>query len=566
MIRSLILSLANLWSALWMKITGSRSRHRWLELDIHGVLPESAGGFDLMSMLTRRGPSGPGFMDLLSVLRAASRDEQLDTVLIRIGRLDCGFARTQEIAAALSEVRESGKHIVVAAEQLGLKEYLLACEASRVVLSPQGHLTITGMGSDVTFLRGALDRLGIEPQLLHRGDYKSASDLVTEKEIREPHRRMLEELLEDLYRQTLSAIAARRNRTIEDIRALFDRGPFLAPDARSSGLVDDLGFLQDERDAIRKTGEEPGSDAKQGGITFRKYLRIASIRARRELKHPDGIALLHVTGTITSGEGVQDAREARSTGSRSFVRAVETIAKNRHIKALVLRVNSPGGSGLASDVMLHALRRLEIPVVVSMGDTAASGGYYVAADSRFRVYASPGTITGSIGVISGKLAVAGLYEKLGLGHAHVGVGKNSNYFSTHTPWTPEQLRKTSDDIDAFYRDFVDLVAGARSKSFDDTHAVAQGRVWSGAQAKGHGLVDELGGLRSAILTAQRLAKLPEGPVRLFSRFQKRPRIPFRLAVDFPDEPVASILTELKSWELLAGDRVLALMPWKIRIY
>lgn len=569
MLRSLILWIAHRWGALMLRLTGRASRFRWLELEIRGPLPEAGGGFDLFSMLSGRPDTAPGFLDILAVLRAAQHDEHLKTLLVRIGSLDCGFGRAQEIATALSEVRDAGKRIIAVAEQLGLKEYLLACEADRIVLAPQGGLSIAGIGADVTFLRGALEKLGVEPQILHRGQYKSASELLTEKDISEPHRRMLDELLGDLYRQALQSVSLRRGMDESTLRSIFDGGPFHARQALELKLVDALGFALDERDVIRKSlaDDETGAIAHESdGATFAKYLRFASLRARQEMRGTDGVALLHVSGNITSGEGVRDARDARSTGSRSFSRAVEKIAKNRHIRAVVLRVNSPGGSGLASDVMLHSLRRLEVPVIVSMGDTAASGGYYVACDPRFRIYADPGTLTGSIGVISGKIAVSGLYEKLGLGHAHVGHGTNSNYFSAHTPWDERQMKKAEDEIDSFYRDFVGLVASARKKSWDETHEIAQGRVWTGAQAKAAGLVDELGGLRAAINTAKLLAGLPEGPVRIFSRFQKRPRLPFRLAVDFPDEPVTGLLAELEQWQSLATDRVLALMPWRIRIY
>lgn len=571
MLRGLILSLAGLWRSLVYRLIGRRLRFPWLEIEIRGSLPESGDGFDLLGYLMGRRQTEVSLLDLLTVLRAAARDENLRAVLISIGNLECGFARIEEIAVAISEVREAGKRIVVVAEHLGLKEYRLACEADRIVLAPQGGLSIAGTGADVTFFRGLLDKFGIEPQLLHRGDYKSASELLTEKSISTPHRKMLDELLGDLFRQLATAVALRRGLGTEVALRILGDGPYTASRALEMRLVDALGHAPDERERIRlELATTDTITAGQGneikGAGYGQYLRLAALRARQEIRSPDGVALLHIEGTITSGEGIRDAREARSTGSKSVVRAVEAIRKSRRIKALVLRVNSPGGSGLASDVMLAALSRLEIPVVISMGDVAASGGYYVAANRKFRIYAGAGTITGSIGVIAGKIALAGLYEKLGLGHAHVGHGTNSNYFSAHTPWTPEQLTRTERDIDEFYRDFVGKVAEARGRTFEEIHEVAQGRVWTGAQARERGLVDEVGGLRAALNTARTLAGLPDGAIRIFSRFQRRPRLPLRLAVEFPDEPVAGLLPELKIWNSLAHDRLLALMPWRLRIY
>jgi protease-4 len=356
-------------------------------------------------------------------------------------------------------------------------------------------LDVSGLAAEVTFYRGTLDKLGVEAQFEGVGKYKNAPNQLTEKGLTAPHREQMEALVGTLFEQYVRGIAEGRGLEPGDVRSLVDRGPFQAAEAKEAGLVDELLYRDEVEDRIPAAGRlDPVRYVKSGRGFF---------DARPKL------ALVYAAGDIIPGESQSSPFGGELAGSDTIARGLRQAREDDAVRAIVLRVDSPGGSGTASDAVWRevALARRTKPVVVSMGDYAASGGYYIAMGAD-AIVAQPGTITGSIGVFSGKLSLRGLYGKLGISQQTVQRGKNASLFSDWAPWTAEERAKVRQLNEAFYRAFVAKAAEGRKKKPEEIEAVAQGRVWTGEEALAAGLVDALGGLDGAVRVALERARIP----------------------------------------------------------
>jgi protease-4 len=370
------------------------------------------------------------------------------------------------------------------------------------------------------------------------------------------NREMTTALVGDLYEQLVVAIASERKLDPAAVRARLDQGPFLAQEAKEQGLVDTIAYL----DEVEERLEKEHTPWRQ--LDLRSYMKLSTHLIAKG--RPAPVALVEVAGPIKSGRSVP----GRATGSRRFVEDAKALAENPKIRAVVLRVDSPGGSALASDLMWRALMKIAAkkPVVVSMVDVAASGGYFVSGIKGATIFASSATVTGSIGVLAGKFDASGLYEKLGIKRERIAMGKRAGYFSDSHPFTEDELEKLEADLEEHYRHFLSRMAEGRGKSVEEIHEVAQGRVWTGRQALANGLVDARGGLADALVTVREKLGLPaRAPLALVSPSGERPRLPFRLewrgAESFlPD----SIADALRFAEYFAGERALALMPFALR--
>jgi protease-4 len=407
------------------------------------------------------------------------------------------WARSQEIRDAILDFRKSGKKTIAYLEYGGEQEYFLATACEKVVLLPSSVLDLKGLATYEVFLRGAFDKIGVTPDFVHIGDYKTAINAYTQKTFTAAHREMATSLNHDAFDQLVQAIAVARKKSPETVRALFDEGPFVAEDALAAGLVDSL-LYRDEVEEQVGLGDEDTTD-------FADYVRALppafSFSARPK------IAVIYAVGTIASGEGPS----GDVAGSDTLVEYINQAADDRLVKAIVLRVDSPGGSSIASDVIWRALMlaREEKPLIVSMGDLAASGGYYIAMPGHV-IVAQPGTLTGSIGIYTGKFAIGGTLEKLGASMEAVSEGKMAEMDSPARPFTEEERAKVEDQVQTFYDQFITKVAEARKTTPEKIDAVARGRVWTGRQAKKIGLVDELGGLDRAVAIAKDRAKIAAG--------------------------------------------------------
>jgi len=441
-------------------------------------------------------------------LRKARRDSRITTVLLMPGALQLPFwAKVQELRDAVLDFRKSGKTVVAFLEYGGDREYYLASAADRVFLLPTSPLDLTGVASYEIFLRGTLDKIGAYPDFLHIGDYKTATNQLTERSFTPAHREMSESLNRDMYEQLVRGIAASRRKSEADVRALLDQGPFLPEDALRAGLVDDLAYEDqlDDRVPQLKRGTR---DARR--IEDSDYRRISArsvgIRGRSR------IAVIYASGVITGGRSSFDPVNGAVVGSDTIVEQIRQIRDDSTVKAIVLRVDSPGGSSTASDVIWRELmitrdQKPSRPLITSMSDLAASGGYYIAMPGQV-IVAQPATLTGSIGIYTGKMVTGGTLGKLGISTETVKSGRNADMYSPLTPFSPEQRTKVEEYMQAFYDQFVEKVAESRHMSPERVDAIAQGRVWTGQQARELGLVDQLGGLDTAVEVAKQRARIP----------------------------------------------------------
>ncbi len=433
---------------------------------------------------------------LTEALRAAKTDPRITGVLLRPVQAPARWGKIQELRDALVDFRSSGKPLVALLEFAGDREYVLASAASRVVLVPPGQLNLTGLASYQVFLRGTFDMIGATPDLLHIGDYKTAVNTFTEKGFTPAHRDMTESLNHDAFEQLLNVVASARKKSVAEVRTIVDQGPMLPDAALQSGLVDEVAYF----DEIGKTS---GLGDRFKELSLEQYLTVMpSLRPR--LNAPR-VAVLYAVGTIVSGSGGSGPTGAE-VGSDKLTEYIREVRNDDSIKAAVLRVDSPGGSTVASDVIWRELMLLRArkPLVVSMSDLAASGGYYIAMPGHV-IVAQPGTLTGSIGIFSGKFVTGGTYSKLGMNIEAVSEGAYAEMYSPTRVFNEAERAKVEEHMQAFYDQFVEKVAESRSSTPEKIDAIAQGRVWTGRQARERGLVDELGGLPKAMAIAQQRA-------------------------------------------------------------
>jgi protease-4 len=440
-------------------------------------------------------------------LRKARVDPRISTVLV----VPSGFttpywAKLQEVHDAIVEFRRSGKQAIAYMEYGGQPEYYVATACDRIFMVPTSTLDLTGVASYLLFLRGTLDKIGAVPDMIHVGDYKTATNQLTEKTLTPAHREMVNWLNRDLYDQIVRAVADGRKKAEGEVRQLLDEGPFLPEDALRAGLVDDLAYEDQVRDRLKPAG----GHVDRNRLTLEEYDRVSPTSLG--LNRGQRIAVIYAAGTITSGRSGYDPLAGPSVGSDTLVEYIHKVRDDSSIRAVVLRIDSPGGGAVASDVIWRELTLLgnatpKRPLVVSMSDLAASGGYYIAMAAP-TIVAEPGTLTGSIGIYGGKIATGGTYGKLGANIESVSIGRYAEIDSPVRPYTPEERAKIDGQLQAFYEQFVEKVAQSRHMPPERIDAIAQGRVWTGRQAKDLRLVDALGGLDKAVEIAKQQAKIP----------------------------------------------------------
>jgi protease IV len=502
-----------------------------LELDLTDGIADGPPQDPVSALLTIRRTRLP---DLLDGLKRAAADDRVRALVVKVGGSRIGLAKVQELRDAVLEFRQSGKLAVAWSESFGdfvrgNVPYYLATGFDRIYLQPSGSLGLTGVAVEQVFLHDALARIGIDFQSAKRYEYKSAVDQLTETGFSPPAREAAARLAESVTEQLAAAIAAGRGLTIEQVRALLARGPFLAPQALSERLVDGLLYRDQVYEQVRK---EAGAAATL--LYLQRYRRTHSLgelprRLRsgvRELTpgQPERfVAMIYAHGAIRQGRSGRGGPGGGGMGSDTVAAALRAAAADEGARAVVLRVNSPGGSATASDVIWREVVRVRAagkPVVVSMGDVAASGGYFISAPADV-IVAQPATITGSIGVIMGKPVLQDLFARVGVAtdSAVDGDGAASaTMFSSARPFTDADWARINEWLDAIYADFTEKVASGRRMDLARVHELARGRVWTGADAVASGLADETGGMREAIAIARLRAGLPEdAPVRSYPR-------------------------------------------------
>jgi protease-4 len=475
-----------------------------LSLRISGSLPDYVPEDPVRRLL---GGSDNSLTDLLTQIKKAKVDKRIGAIILEIHPSSAGWAKADEIREAIADYRTSGKPIYAYMEYGLNKEYYIATACDRIYMAPPGDLFINGLAAEVMFFRGSLDKLGIYPDVFQIGKYKNAPDMFTRKEMSEGHREVLNSLLDDLTNRLVNAIAATRKKSPDEVRALIDQAPFSPAQAQANGLIDGASYREDVENELKKRLGYKDDDKLRlvSGSTYRD-VNPESVG----LNKGERIAVIYATGSIDLGKSENSPTGGQSVGSDTVVKALNDARDDKNIRAIVLRIDSPGGSSYASDLIWRAVEsaKQKKPVVVSMSDSAASGGYYIACNAS-KIVAEPSTFTGSIGIFAGKPVMKGFYDWLGISTEYVLRGKNAGMFRETEPFTPEERARFEQIIKStYYDEFIPKVARGRNRDAQYIDSIAQGRVWTGEQGKANGLVDEFGGLERAIELAKQLANIP----------------------------------------------------------
>ncbi|HEU4714204.1 MAG TPA: signal peptide peptidase SppA [Pyrinomonadaceae bacterium] len=498
-----IIGVAVIWMALGKSEPTIRN-NSVLVLRVSGSLPDYTPDDPFKKIF---GGPDQSLTGLVMQFKKAKVDKRIKAILLDVNMSGVGWGKAEELRDAIADFRTSGKPVYAYLE-FGLnKEYYIASAADKIYVPPPGELFINGLAADVMFFRGSLDKLGVYPDIFQIGKYKSAGDMFTQKQMTEAHRQYINELLDDLYGRFVNTIAQARHKSPDEVRALIDNAPYNAEQAKAAGLIDEAMYRDQLENELKKLLGQKETDtlASVRGVDYRDVSPESL-----GLNKGERIAVIYATGEIGSGSSQNSPSGDQSIGSDTVARALNDAAADKTIKAIVLRVDSPGGSGLASDIIWRAVdtANQKKPVVVSMSDVAASGGYYISA-SASKIIAQPSTITGSIGVVAGKPVMRGFYDWLGISNEYVLRGKTAGMFRETEKFSDEERAKFEEWVKkTYYNDFVPKVAKGRGKDAQYIDSVAQGRVWTGGQAKDRGLVDEFGGLDKAIDVAKQLAKIP----------------------------------------------------------
>ncbi len=429
----------------------------------------------------------------------AATDSRIKAIVLEPRGLSVGWAKLEELHDDIAAFRKSGKPVYAYLRGAGAREYYVATAADKIYMSPEDELDVKGLRVEMMYVKTTLDKLGVQMEFEHAGKYKDAPDMFTRTTPTPETLEVMNQILDQYYGNLVDTIAQGRNKSADQIRAAIDDGPFVGQPAVDNGMIDGLLF-EDQVYGDLKTRIK--GDIKR--IGEQDYARAAVSGSEGSAK----IAFVVGDGEITRGSSRSEGTGDGITAT-SMVRLLKQVADDASIKGVILRIDSPGGDGIASDDILHAAKDLsgKKPVVISMGDLAASGGYFIAMTGD-PIIAYPNTLTGSIGVFFGKPVLKGLYDKIGINKDTLKRGKFADIDTDYRPLNDEERAKLKREIDVFYRGFVERVAAGRKRPYDQMEALAQGRVWVGAQAKTNGLIDELGGLDRAMELVKERAKIP----------------------------------------------------------
>ncbi|HTX37766.1 MAG TPA: signal peptide peptidase SppA [Bryobacteraceae bacterium] len=472
-----------------------------LVMRLEGDIPEKAP-IELPDFLGGEQRSNLTVSNVWMNLRKAAVDSHVRALVLEPEGITAGWGKLEEIRGDVEEFRKSGKPVYCYLQAPTAREYYLALPADRIYLGPEDPLMLKGMRAEIMYFKKTLDKLGVTVQVEHAGKYKDFGDMFTRSDMSPETREVTTSLVDDLYGNLVARIAAARKKTPDEVRAIINQGPFTATGALQAGLVDELRF----------------EDQMWGELGNQLKIQPVKVSASTYTNVPmdavglggrTRVALVIGEGDIIRGDPSDNGADENSLTSYGFDKLLNQVANDPLIKAAVVRIDSPGGEVTASDDIWRQMNLLskKKPLVISMSDVAASGGYYMAMTGD-PIVAYPGTMTGSIGVVFGKPDLHGLYDKLGITKDAVEQGQHADIDSDYTALTPDELALLRKGIDESYNDFIMKVAVARHRPAADIEPVAQGRVWLGSQAKPRGLVDELGGLSTAIELAKKRANIP----------------------------------------------------------
>jgi protease-4 len=522
-----------------------------LVIRIEGEIPEASPHNSLQEIF-----SGPttSVTDITEGIERARTDPRITALELRVGETGMSMGKIQEIRDSIQSFNRARKLSVAYLEFATNRSYYLASACQTLDMLPKSEFHLHGMMASTTFLRGTFDKLGIFPDFLHIGDYKNATNVYTEKKFTPAHREATKDLLDDWYRQFVQGVAASRNMKPEEVEKVIAAGPYNSDDVPATGLVDRVAYGDEVRDFVDRKNH--GSDRR---INLHTYLD------RTDKFTTNKIAVIYAVGEIGPGRSATSPLGGEMMGSDTLAQQFRRARTDDLVKAVVVRVDSPGGVAYSSEVIRHELELTKQmkPVVVSMSDVAASGGYWLSMSAN-RIIAEPGTITGSIGVLMGKFNLQGLYEKLGLSTDFVATTPNATLEYSLQNFTPEQRALELRNMRETYQDFIQGVAAGRHMKVEDVDKIAQGRVWTGERARKLGLVDEMGGLHAAITRARELAKIPaDEAVSLLSLPEHRSFVERLLEPNDDDsafDPTPSLHAWLGKLESMANYSVWTILP------
>jgi protease IV len=465
----------------------------YLKIELSGPLADTAP-----SRFPGISSGAVSIQDLWYQLERAAMDERIKGVLLRISSLDTGFAKVEEIGRLLKNFSRSKKPVMAFIIDGGLKEYYLASFADKVIMFKGGSLSISGIAAEALFLKKTLSKLGIQADFFHIGDYKTGSNTFNEDHMTPEHRESMQALIDDLYQAVINGVAANRKLDAREVKKVFDQSPLPDEEYVKAKLIDSLGY-EDELHGLLKS--------QYPEVNFKTYAKTSSPIPFSGAKK---IAVIFAAGEINMGRsGGQSLLGGDVLGADTVAEQLRQARNNYAVKAVVLRVDSPGGSAVASDVILREAELLarKKPLIISMSDMAASGGYWISMSAQ-KIFAWPETITASIGVYGGKFILKGLYDKLGIDKEMVKTTEFAGMYSDYKPFSDREKEKVMADMQGIYNNFLKKVADNRKLTVAEVDKIARGRVWSGQAALGLRLVDSFGGLNEAIAEAKKMARIP----------------------------------------------------------
>jgi protease-4 len=474
--------------------------HSVLVMRIEGELPEKPP-LELPNFFGDDKPPVT-LVSIWSTLDKAANDPHIQAVVIEPEGVRAGWAKLQELALDLDRFKKSGKPVFAYLRQPGAREYYLAAGADRIWMGAAEPLMLKGLRAEMMYFKNTLDKIGVSVDVEHAGKYKDFGDMFVRNNMSPETREAMTPVIDDLYGNLVARISAGRKKTADQVNAIIDQGPFTAPQALKAGLVDTLEFEDEMWGEIKdRLKAEPQK------VSLDKYRKVTP--ESLGLGGKTRVALIVGEGDIVRGNSSDDGSGEEALTSYGFTKILRQVRNDSGIKGVIVRIDSPGGEVTASDEIWREMNLLskKKPMVISMSDYAASGGYYMAMTGD-TIVAYPGTLTGSIGVVFGKPNLHGLYDKVGVTKDFIQRGKHADIDSDYTPLTPDERQLLRTGIDESYQDFVAKVATARHRTFAEIEPVAQGRVWLGSQAKSNGLVDEIGGLDRAVELLKAKAKIP----------------------------------------------------------
>ena len=512
------------------------SRDSYLELNIYGEIPERSYSDPFSRIFTSEPPSMEGLLDCIN---KATIDPKIKGIVLRPLGSSIGWGKIEELRDALFQFQKTGKPVYVYLEMAGNRDYYLSLTGDMIFGSPTGMLMINGLLGGSYFIKGTFDKIGVEADFIAHGKYKNAPDIFTRSDMSPAQREVINSILDDYFGRYVKSIGEERDLDQETVRKLINRGMYTISDAVEKGLADTVMYFNEFKDYLKKmNGRSPRF------VSYGRYKKIPL--SKLGVKARQTIAIIYCSGTIVSGVG-DDMSDDGMIISDGMANTIREVANDNNIKGIVLRVDSPGGSGIASDIIWQEVfeARKKKPVIVSVSDMAASGGYYisVSADS---IVCEPSSIIGSIGVFAGKFSLKDLYKKLGINKVEIPRGENSDIFSEYDKFSDEQRTLIKQGIDEFYRIFVDKVAEGRVMTDEEVDAIGQGRVWTGDQAVKNGLVDKIGGIKTAINMVKKMCGIPEGQAVYVRRLPRQKSLLDRLLSDGLSVKNSSLLNFLPS--------------------